>query len=364
MTRPALPLSATLSLALLAVLAGCQPADEIRTYTVPKERSAPAAQSAPPAQATPSRMIAAMLEGEQRAWFFKVMGPVESVDQVADSVKQFLNSVAFDEQAGRPVWETPAGWTERPASQMRLATLVIPTSGQPVELSVIGLGLADDWDASVLDNVNRWRGQLGLEPIAAGDAEQLESIKLGDRRAVIVDLSGEAEASAMMPPMAGGMPGAASTPPMASAPPSGLSKPLVHELPDGWREVAPTSMRVVNLRVGEGESEAEVTGMAFPAGAPDIASVLSNANRWLGENSMSPVTEEGLDAITDSIRLDEQDATYFELLSDDHEKNTLAAMVERGPMVWFFKLRGPAATVSGNRDTFRQWLSTVHFNVP
>lgn len=373
MIRPALPPAAALAAALLFCSAGCQPADEIRTYTVPKESAAASTPAAPPAAATPSRMIAAMLEGDQRAWFFKVMGPVEPVEEAATAIKEFISSVEFDEESSRPVWQTPDGWTERPASQMRLATLVIPTSGEPVELSVIGLGLADDWDASVVDNVNRWRGQLGLEPLTADETDSLESLQLDERRAVIVDLTGEANAAAMMPPMAGGMAGrmpaappATRTPPTgppASEPPHGAQpKPVAYELPEGWRELPPAGLRVINVRVGEGDKEAELTGMAFPAAAPEIANVLSNANRWRGEIGLPPVEESQLGEITEKIEIDGGEATYFKLLDPAKEQGTLAAMVQRGSMIWFFKLRGPSETMAGSPDAFRDFLSSVHFN--
>lgn len=57
-------------------------------------------------------------------------------------------------------WTLPKGWTETRPGGMRVATLVPPISG--VDISVTALpGPA----GGELANVNRWRGQIGLEPV-------------------------------------------------------------------------------------------------------------------------------------------------------------------------------------------------------
>lgn len=59
-------------------------------------------------------------------------------------------------------WTLPQGWTEQKAGGMRYATLTPPQDLGKVELSVVTLpGQA----GGELANVNRWRGQLGLEPL-------------------------------------------------------------------------------------------------------------------------------------------------------------------------------------------------------
>lgn len=59
-------------------------------------------------------------------------------------------------------WSVPKGWTQTPGSGMRFATLTPPAAGGKAECSVICLpGQA----GGELANVNRWRGQIGLEPL-------------------------------------------------------------------------------------------------------------------------------------------------------------------------------------------------------
>ena len=74
-------------------------------------------------------------------------------------------------------WKLPKEWAAQPASGMRLATIVIPQSeGDNLSASVTEFG------GSLAGNINRWRGQIGLNPLEeAKVAESLERVetKLG-----------------------------------------------------------------------------------------------------------------------------------------------------------------------------------------
>lgn len=67
------------------------------------------------------------------------------------------------------VWTTPAGWTEGQPSQMRLIDLKFgPNSEGECYLSALP-GPA----GGVAANLNRWRGQLGQEPLPDAEIEKL-----------------------------------------------------------------------------------------------------------------------------------------------------------------------------------------------
>ncbi|MBI4370917.1 MAG: hypothetical protein HY552_01330 [Elusimicrobia bacterium] len=73
---------------------------------------------------------------------------------------------ASAEAATRPAgprWRVPRGWKELPGTGMRAATLLPPPAAGKAEVSVIAL--PGDVGGE-LANVNRWRGQLGLPPLA------------------------------------------------------------------------------------------------------------------------------------------------------------------------------------------------------
>jgi hypothetical protein len=73
-------------------------------------------------------------------------------------------------------WQAPAGWTEvESTSSMRLVSFSVPHGDEVGDLSVTKLG---GGAGGMLANLNRWRRQLGLEPVgpaapeAAGQATQ------------------------------------------------------------------------------------------------------------------------------------------------------------------------------------------------
>ena len=67
------------------------------------------------------------------------------------------------------IWEKPNSWVPSEGSSMRLASFAIPYSGGTGDLSVIKLG-GDG--GGLKSNVNRWRGQLNLEPMSLIEIEK------------------------------------------------------------------------------------------------------------------------------------------------------------------------------------------------
>ncbi|MDQ7007959.1 MAG: hypothetical protein Q9Q40_12070 [Acidobacteriota bacterium] len=61
-------------------------------------------------------------------------------------------------------WHAPAGWQETPGSSLRLVNYRIPGGGPSAECYIVILANDGGGEAA---NVNRWRRQLGLEPLDA-----------------------------------------------------------------------------------------------------------------------------------------------------------------------------------------------------
>src|SRR3954453_12121054 len=177
---------AFLALATIAT-AGCEPAEQIHSYTVPKETkvAAPATSEQKPGEPT-DRMLAAILPSGDQAWFFKAVGPIPEIDKHEIEIKEFFTGLTVD-QDGKAHWKLPTGWKEEAGgNQMRLATIVIP-SDKRLELTVAVTPWSGSED-SMLANVNRWRGQMQLPP--AGPLEigsMTTQAKAGDRPITIVD---------------------------------------------------------------------------------------------------------------------------------------------------------------------------------
>ena len=84
----------------------------------------------------------------------------------------------------------PADWSEGKVGGMRKAAFVIEDGDQKAEVTVIDLA-RDAGDR--LANVNRWRGQVGLEPIDEAQLRQsLRPIDVGELSGDFVDLVGSA----------------------------------------------------------------------------------------------------------------------------------------------------------------------------
>jgi hypothetical protein len=66
-------------------------------------------------------------------------------------------------------YEAPPGWQDTGSGGFRAASFRVGEEGESAEITVIALGPNS---GSILDNVNRWRGQVRLEPLTA---EQLDA---------------------------------------------------------------------------------------------------------------------------------------------------------------------------------------------
>lgn len=147
---------------------------------------------APTAAEPPSRMLVAWFQHSGQSWFFKLRAAEPAVAANLESFLQLARSVhptqsdqpniaaapnsaeAKRFNAGLLRGAVPVGWRMVvPPKPPRLLSMTVDRNGQTAELAVtrfpgdVGGELA---------NVNRWRNQLGLTPVA--DAAQQESRKL------------------------------------------------------------------------------------------------------------------------------------------------------------------------------------------
>jgi hypothetical protein len=162
---------------------GCQPNDEIRHYRVPKPETYP--------EPEPKvRMLAAIFPHPEHTWFFKFMAPAADVKAHQAEFNQFIRSVRINDQKEKPLsWALPEGWVhEEGKSPLRYATLRFGTRDHPLEVTVTGLGAEA---GSPLDNINRWRGQIGLKPIAKADMNKTaKSEEINGLNVILVDMGG------------------------------------------------------------------------------------------------------------------------------------------------------------------------------
>lgn len=83
-------------------------------------------------------------------------------------------------------WDVPAEWSSAPASAMRYASFAAEKNGEKVDISVVTFPGDGGSDA---DNVNRWRQQIGLGPLASVDPI-IVPVHAGDLHISTVDMAG------------------------------------------------------------------------------------------------------------------------------------------------------------------------------
>lgn len=126
-------------------------------------------------------IFAAVLPLESETWYFKLTAPSAKLREKGAAVfTQFLGTVKVggeDAAATPPPAPTPtmpkiqvvasAGWEEGAPSSMRVASFAVKgADGATADVSVIPL---PGNSGSVLDNVNRWRGQIQLPPLSSSE---------------------------------------------------------------------------------------------------------------------------------------------------------------------------------------------------
>ncbi len=164
------------AVAFILSLSACRD-PQIESYRVPKEKD-----SASPAASTTPRTAPAPAP----------TAPAPSPTAPASSADANMANTAVRTADGPGLtWTAPAHWTAKPASAMRKGTYVITgDAGATAELSITAFPGSVGGD---LANINRWRGQVQLPPITAGDLPSAtRKIDTNGFRVTTVDFAGTA----------------------------------------------------------------------------------------------------------------------------------------------------------------------------
>jgi hypothetical protein len=151
------------------------------------------------------RIIAAMVTSGSSTLFFKMRGNADLTEaQKGDFIKWVAavcesqtenrspQMAAMPSQGGAAPqikWKTPESWTEVPPSSMRYASFSASTeNADKIDISVVTFPGEGGSDA---DNINRWRGQIGLPPIdEIAVASQVTPLKTADTTFSTTDIDG------------------------------------------------------------------------------------------------------------------------------------------------------------------------------
>lgn len=344
-------------------IVGCEPQEQITSYTVPRETPLrPPVIQAELANQLDHILVAILPAGDQ-AWFFKMVGQAPVLNRQRGDFMKFLATLESGTSAGAiPVWQLPTGWKEKGASEMRVATLVVPDEQGAMEVSVSSLPLTEDWQDFLTRNVNRWLGQLSQTPLDEATINKLtDKVTTPAGAVTLIELVGIKRQQPQGNPHAGlSMPQGTAG---ASQQPS--SKPLTYETPDGWQPGRLSSMRKAAFNIVQGNRKAEVTVVDLPtAGGAQITDVQANVMRWAGQVGLADMDDVALAKLVEEITISGTSGSFVALFSPEQAESPtamLAAMVVHNEKVWFFKMFGERALVVSQQEAFQQFLKSVQF---
>ncbi len=164
------------------------------------------------------RILGVIQERSGMTWFIKMMGNAGLVEQQKPAFLDFLKSLTFtsaSQAAGlppghpsisgsdmnapmmssggassvKPDWTVPDGWRSVPPAQFLLAQFsVVGANGTEAVVNVAELNGSG---GGVLANVNRWRGQIGLDPVdETALAKLTTTMDVTGGQATFVDMTG------------------------------------------------------------------------------------------------------------------------------------------------------------------------------
>jgi hypothetical protein len=379
--------------ALAIIVVGCAEPFEVTRQYVPKVKTPPPG----------DRLLAAMVPTGRQAWFFKLSGKKDLVEAQTKAFHGLLKSLTMKD--GEPVWQTPDGWNEQPASGMRRATFVIGTkeeidkaaeySGNSADVATLECTVIPLPSIDVIANVNRWRKQIGLTSLLASELEpekggtgELNEFDLEDGTTVtwvnlegnIVGGSGPPFASmAGLGPMQRGMPpnhpvapndnanpkGPAPAPAGPAGPPRVVKfrtdsiADMAYEIPTHWEQGPPKQFRekTWNIEANDQACEASISALGAAAGAD--SGLAANINRWRKQTGLLPLPDSEVKSTLDVIEVDGQKGHFAQIRGP--RKTTLGIIVVQGSKAWFLKLTGDIQITANEAESFGKFVQSIRF---
>ncbi len=313
-------------------------------------------------------------------------------------------------------YTVPPGWQEKPPTEIRLASFSIAENGKQADVSVVPLGGMGGGD---LANVNRWRGQVGLQQITDEALAKLaEPVQVAGLAANLYDVAGNDTGEADVQRILGAIlhrddsvwffkitgeaalvekqkpaliqflktlqfSGQAAAPAMdlsqlpPSHPPIGGMSPASQgglvaleevgphptwTVPDGWQTGPLTQFLVAKyLIAGSGDAKAEVNVSSL---ALDGGGLQSNVNRWRQQLGVVQASEDDL-AKLPVIEVPGGKATLVDIAGTNPRTGKPGRLVglilPLGGQTWFYKLMGDAATVAAQKDALIKFVQSAKY---
>jgi hypothetical protein len=244
---------------------------------------------------------------------------------------------------------------------------------------------------SETDNVNRWRGQVGLPPQSAEEIKAAgQDITIAGEPARFFEFAGSGDKSGtrmlaawqnhgeskwffkMTGPdalvrdqknafldfckgyrypdssaQAVSAPAAAPEPTQAAA-----AEHQNWNAPADWKTEAPGPMQDAKFSAAGGKATVTVSILEGSAGG-----LLPNINRWRGQIELPPISDSDLASTVTNLDLREGGAKVTDMTGP--KQRLVAAIVPRGEKTWFFKLLGDPSAVGADKDKFLAFVKSA-----
>jgi len=298
------------------------------------------------------------------------------------------------EKAAATASSLPEGWTQLAADEIRIGNYSVAgnndTKAQVTVISLPGNGGGE------LENVNRWRGQVGLQPITETDlSKEVKPITVAGSSAGFYEMSGispQTKKQTRLLAAAQSHSGStwffkmvgddalvrdqkqtflsfcskyrypdealtAATETVAAPTDTGDSQQEAPKrtwtAPKGWQEQQPGPMQDGKFLVANGKATVTISIFQGATGG-----TLANVNRWRTQQIGLPAVQESdLASLLTPLDLPDTKANLVDMTGP--KQRLVAAIVPRGEQVWFFKLAGEDAAVGAEKKAFVEFVKTA-----
>ncbi len=340
--------------------------------TTPTDPSLPSSSQASddvPTQLEKRQMLGAIVPQEDKAWFFKLTGAVDLVEEQKASFLETVNSTQFTGDDAK--WVMADGWENEPVGGMTHSRWRHAESGLEATVTLLGVpeefGTVEGWQDYITKNVNRWRGQLSLGdqdwPEMASELDELADFSTERQKAYLVKLVGEGSGQMKPPFMSSSAPTAPAERPKQTAPAANASNPssaleFAFKAPEGWVEEKPkSSMRLVQIKVpGENEDSSAELIVSRAGGAIEM-----NMSMWLGQVGSESSKDSANKIINDAEErtVNAGDAKLYSLAGPNGKSILLTEIPQQSGYSVFVKLIGPTETVDNQRENYLEFLDSL-----
>jgi hypothetical protein len=306
---------------------GCRDEEGVQHYNAPR------------AETPMVSMRIAIFKNADQTWYFKLWGPKDVVDDHMAEFDQFLHTIQFNADDKNPVvWKAPEEWEKDSAGNQVYAAYLVGPKLTAAQMTVVKLG-ADT--GSLLDNVNRWRRQLGLKPVTEDTMDGVTKAMINGREVTIVQLSASGRFHKTSAPLMPQGPGP-------------LEAEIKFDTPEGWQKTEPPQFAVAGYRIEEGKESALASVSQLPQ-----QPMLENVNRWRAQVGLAPVDGAQMKDLVQPFDVGDGKADYLDMTGK--QGRILIILVHRGQADWIFKMKGSPELVGKQKPAFEKLVRSARF---